>query len=140
MLKQAVEEANVVAKALKATDVALQVVVVKKERALEDLRGDNEGLKTSEVAARERAEELLSQLACDEKDNVLRASFARPSRPRRGARRRPTSSPQRCPRSPWRRSRSRPSSPTRRPSWRPATLRATWCVLVPMLHENCLCY
>lgn len=129
-----------VAKALKATDVGLQVVVAKKERALEDLRRDNEGLKTSEAAARERAEELQSQLACDEKDNVLRASSARPSRPRRGARRRAASSPRRCPRSSWRQSRSRPGSPTRRPSWRPAMPIATWCVLVPMLRENCLCY
>jgi len=60
-LEQAVEEANAAAEALEAAtgdDAGLQEAVAEKERDLEALRRENEGLRASETAARERAEEL----------------------------------------------------------------------------------
>jgi hypothetical protein len=51
----------VTAEALEATsadNAGLQVAVAEKERTLEDLRRDNEDLKASEAATKERAEEL----------------------------------------------------------------------------------
>ena len=73
-LEQAVEEANAIAEVLEAAtgdNAGLQEAVAEKERALEALRRENEGLRASETAARERAEELQGQLAAARKEREI---------------------------------------------------------------------
>lgn len=73
-LEQAVEEANVAAEALEVAtgdSAGLQEAVAEKERAMEDLRRENEALRASEAAARERAEELQGQLAAARKEREV---------------------------------------------------------------------
>ncbi|XP_062222993.1 uncharacterized protein LOC133921911 [Phragmites australis] len=69
-LEQAVEEANAATESLELAsgeNAKLQDAVAEKERALETLRRENESLKASEAAARERAKELDGQLAATRK-------------------------------------------------------------------------
>ncbi|OEL23226.1 hypothetical protein BAE44_0015756 [Dichanthelium oligosanthes] len=64
-LERAAEDANAATEALEVAsgeNAGLQDAVAEKERALEALRRENESLKASDAAARERAKELEGQL------------------------------------------------------------------------------